>query len=173
MTAIETIAVREMADGEQATVRALLTEAFLPYELHLPPGMFEPYLKDFLDLSGIPLVAESQGELVGMTLLYLPGSRHSVPLPPGWAMARAASVVPRMRRTGVGQALLAECERRARATATHMAFHSVDQMPDTFAFALRVGYPRRPDLDFDAGPALGLPASRIMIKAFGRRLPPA
>ena len=171
MIATGTITVREMSDGEQATVRALLTESYLPYEPHFPAGLFAPYLKDLLDLSGgTTLVAEHDAELVGTMRLYLPGTPTSVPLPDGWAMARAAAVLPMLRRTGVARALLTECERRARGTATHLAFHTVDQMPDTFAFALRLGYPRRPDLDFDGGPHLGRAPGSLPVKAFGHRL---
>lgn len=172
MIATGTITVRQTRDdGEQATVRALLTESHLPYEPHFPAGLFAPYLKDLLDLAGgITLVAEQHDEIVGTMRLYLPGTAHNVPLPDGWALARAAAVLPMMRRTGVARSLLAECERRARDTATHLAFHTVDQMPDTFAFALRLGYPRRPDLDFDASPHLGRDPGALPVKAFGRRL---
>jgi GNAT superfamily N-acetyltransferase len=171
MIATGTITVREMRDGEQATVRALLTESYLRYEPHFPAGVFAPFLKDLLNLTGgTTLVAELRDEIVGTMRLYLPGAPHPVPLPEGWAMARAAAVLPMLRRTGVARVLITECERRARDTATHLAFHSVDQMPDTFAFALRLGYPRRPDLDFDAGPHLDRAPGRLPVKAFGRRL---
>jgi GNAT superfamily N-acetyltransferase len=175
MTAIGTVTVRQMADGEQGTVRALLTEAFLPYEPHFPPRLFAPYLRDLLDLTGgdpTVLVAALHDEVVGTMRVYPAGAGHGVPVPPGWAVAKAAAVLPGMRRSGVAQALLAECERRA-AGATHLAFHTVDQMPDAFGFALRLGYPRRPDLDFDGGTYYGLPDGRIRVKAFGRLLAPA
>lgn len=168
-----TFTVRTMAAGEQVTVRALLTEAFLPYEPHFPARVFGPYLKALLDLvAGDPvtLVASMRGEVVGTTRLFPAGAPHGVPLPEGWALVRATAVLPRLRRTGVARALLAECERRARRTATHLAFHAVDQVPATFAFAQRLGYPRRPDLDFDGGEQYGQPAGKIQVRAFGRRL---
>lgn len=172
MTAIGTVTVRQMADGEQGTVRALLTEAFLPYEPHFPAGLFAPYLRDLLDLTGgdpVVLVAALHDEVVGTMRVYPAGRAHRLPVPPGWAVANAAAVAPNLRRSGVAQALLAECERRA-AGATHLAFHTVDQLPDAFGLALRLGYPRRPDLDFDGGEYYGLPEGRIKVKAFGRLL---
>jgi GNAT superfamily N-acetyltransferase len=169
-----TFTVRTVAAGEQVIVRALLTEAFLPYEPHFPAGVFVPYLRDLLDLvegDPVTVVAEQRGEVVGTMRLHPPGAPHKVPLPPGWAMVRAVAVAPRLRRSGVAQALLAECERRARRTgATHLAFHAIDQIRDTFAFALRLGYPRRPDLDFDGGELFGQPPGKVLVKAFGRRL---
>jgi GNAT superfamily N-acetyltransferase len=171
MIATGTITVREMSDGEQATVRVLLTEAYLPFEPHFPVGVFAPFLRHLLDLSGgTTLVAILGDEIVGTIRLSLPGTPSGVPLPDGWAMARAAAVLPMMRRTGVSRALLTECERRARGTATHLAFHTVDQIPETFAFALRLGYPRRPDLDYDGAVHLDVAPGSLPVKAFGRRL---
>lgn len=176
MTA-STLTLRTVAAGEQVIVRALLTEAFLPYEPHFPAGVFAPYLRDLLDLvegDPVTVVADLRGEVVGTMRLYPAGAPHGVPLPSGWAMVRAVAVAPRLRRSGVAQALLTECERRARRNgATHLAFHALDQIRDTFAFALRLGYPRRPDLDFDGGELFGQPPGKVLVKAFGRRLIPA
>lgn len=169
MTLTSASTVREMARHEQDTVRALLIEAFLLYQPHFPDGVFAPYLRELLDFTTadpVTLVAEAQGQITGTMRLYQAGAPHGVPLPDGWAMVRAAAVVPGLRRTGVARALLAECERRARRTATHLAFHTLDQLPDTFAFALRIGYPRRPDLDYRSD----LPGE---VRAFGRKLPAA
>src|SRR3954447_4724183 len=116
-----------MRPDEQDDVRALLTEAYRPYENDMPPEVYERYLTGVLDTGdGRQLVAVDGDRLLGAARLFLPG-HPTVHLPPDWAWVRAVAVRPSARGMGVGQQIMAHCAANAGGAAA-LGLHTLSFM---------------------------------------------
>lgn len=151
-----------MRPEERDDVRALLTEAYLPYEKEMVPAVFAKYLASVLVTDeGQTLVAVDGAEVVGSARLYLPGTapitvRQPVewidPMPPDWAWVRSVGVRPAARGTGVASAIMAHIAGAA-GDAAAVLLHTMDFMPAAMRLYERLGYERAPEWDFRGGRA--------------------
>jgi ribosomal protein S18 acetylase RimI-like enzyme len=110
------------------------------------------------------IVAERDGAIVGAVLLYPKGAaipgRGAAAL---WPEIRLLAVPPAERGRGIGEALVLECVRRARAAgAEALTLHTTDMMRAAVRLYERLGFARDSALDF-------CPAPGVTVKGF--RLP--
>jgi GNAT superfamily N-acetyltransferase len=161
------ITVRRMRPEERDDVRALLTEAYLPYEKEMVPAVFARYLASVVDVDENQTLVAVDGEILGSARLYLPGTapmtlRQPVewidPMPADWAWVRSVAVRPAARGTGVAPAIMAYVV-GAVGDAEAVLLHTMDFMPAAIRMYERLGYERAPEWDFQAGRAVARSAS--------------
>ena len=95
---------------------------------------------------------------------YAPGQTDSVDgaWPDGWASIRLLGVSPNARGLGIGQALMKESLRRARADgARTMGLHTTALMDVARAMYLRLGFKRVPAHDFHPAPDFTVEAFQL------------
>jgi GNAT superfamily N-acetyltransferase len=161
-----TALVREAEDGDRVALRDVVTAAYAPYAASMPRTLYPRYLADLLDFDrhaqhGPLLVAEVAGRVVGSGAFYRDISSQGMGWPAGWSGGRGLAVHPDARGHGVAQAMLAECERRARGIgAPVFAFHTALFMSGAVALYERLGYRRAPQFDFDLSAHFGLTGGR-------------
>ena len=142
-----------MRADERDEVRALLADAYRPYEKVLTPAMYEHYMTAVLNLDdGGDVLVAVMDKVVGTARLFPPG-RAPVPLPPEWAWVRAVGVHPSARGTGVGHALMTHCAAHVAA----LSLHTMDFMPVAVRLYERLGYVRAPEWDIRVGKKAGFP----------------
>jgi len=160
-TTAAVVRVRRAGPRDHAAVRFLLLAAYLPYAPHVPAPVFRHYLADLLDLdrhaaSGPLLVAEDDGRIVGSAAFYRDAGTLGFGFPSGWASGRALAAHPAARGRGVARALIAACERLARADRSPVfAFHTAGFMSSAIALYDGLGYVRAPAYDVDLGQHYG------------------
>jgi predicted N-acetyltransferase YhbS len=151
------VPVREATPADHPAVRDVLGAAYRQYETVLPPGAFDPYLADILDLDGRAatselLVAELDGRVAGAVTFYPDAAAEGLGWPAGWAGLRALGVDPAARGQGVGRALMDACLGRARqAGAEVLCLHSAAFMTHAVAMYEAMGFSRVPEFDFEGG----------------------
>jgi GNAT superfamily N-acetyltransferase len=169
-----------MRPEERDEVRALLTEAYQPYEKEIG-AVFERYLAGVLNTDeGQTLVAVDGDEVLGSARLYLPTmsglTRYQPvewagPMPADWAWVRSVGVRPSARGTGVAQAIMAHCAAHADG-ATAILLHTMTFMPAAIRLYERLGYERVPEWDFQGGRAAAAsPDEMFLAIAFRLLLP--
>jgi GNAT superfamily N-acetyltransferase len=156
------ITVRLMRPEERDDVRALLTEAYLPFEKEMVPAVFERYLAGVINTDeGPTLVAVDGDTVLGSARLYVPGTvpltpyrprEWADPMPADWAWVRSVGVRPSARGTGVAPAIMAYCAAHA-GGATAILLHTMDFMPAAIRLYERLGYERATEWDFQGGRA--------------------
>jgi GNAT superfamily N-acetyltransferase len=149
-----------MRPEERDDVRALLTEAYQPFEKEMVPAVFKAYLGGVTAIAdGLTLVAMDGDTMLGTARLYVPGTvvatpyqpvEWAGPMPADWAWVRSVGVRPSARGTGVGQAIMGYCAAHA-GEATAILLHTMDFMPAAVRLYERLGYERAPEWDFRAG----------------------
>jgi GNAT superfamily N-acetyltransferase len=158
----DVITVRPMRPDERDAVRALLTEAYLPYEKEMVPAVFARYMTDVTNTAEDQTLVAVDGELLGTARLYLPGTAPMTvrqprewtdPMPADWAWVRSVAVRPAARGTGVAPALMTYCAAHA-TPATAILLHTMEFMPAAIRMYERLGYERAPAWDFRAGRAV-------------------
>jgi GNAT superfamily N-acetyltransferase len=165
-----------MRPEERDDVRALLAEAYRPYETVLTPLAYDAYLSSVLRTEdGDTLVAVDGDKVLGSARLFLPGTAPLVlrkpldwanPMPDDWAWVRAVGVRPSARGTGVAAALMTYCAEHATG-ATAILLHTMDFMPAAIRLYERLGYERAPEFDFHAGRAAAVsPEDTFFTKAY-------
>lgn len=158
---------RDAREDERAAIRAVTLAAYEEYMAVMSRPFWEGYRRQILatlDADGPVerIVAESEGTLVGSVLLYPPQANvyGSAPVGAGWPEVRLLAVLPEARGQGVGNALMDECERRARrAGATTLGLHTMDIMQGAMRLYERRGFIRVPELDFH-------PAEGVVVKGY-------
>jgi GNAT superfamily N-acetyltransferase len=149
------VCVRTADRDDHSAIRALLWTAYGPYAPHVPAPVFLRYLSDLLDLerhaaNGPLLVAEVEERIVGHAAFYPDAGRLGFDFPDDWASGRALAAHPAVRGRGVARALIAECERLARAGGSPVfAFHTAGFMDTAIALYDGLGYRRAPEYDVD------------------------
>ena len=97
------------------------------------------------------IVVERDGVIVGSVLLFAPSTDAygGIAQPVDWPEVRMLAVDPEARGLGVGQLLLDECLRRARADGAHsIGLHSSISMRAAMRLYTRMGFARVPEFDF-------------------------
>ena len=97
------------------------------------------------------LVAEVDGIIVGSVLLFRPAADAYAGAAPAvrWPVVRMLAVRPAARGLGVGQLLMDECVRRARADGSDaIGLHTSDSMRGAMRLYDRMGFQRVPEHDF-------------------------
>jgi GNAT superfamily N-acetyltransferase len=120
------------------------------------------------------VVAETGGEIQGSAAFYRDTTVQGVGWPPGWSGGRGLAVLPSARGHGVARALLAECERRARAAGSPVfAFHTAAFMAAAVELYEHLGFRRAPEFDMDLATHYGvLGLAPIPVLAYRRDLTP-
>jgi GNAT superfamily N-acetyltransferase len=150
------LVVRDARPDERAAVRELTLAAYAEYEGVMEPPAWDG-LRDALEAAlarespAERIVAEHGGALVGSVMLFPPaaedygGAADAAP----WPELRLLAVSPEARGLGVGQALVGECVRRARAAgAADLGLHSSRSMRTALRMYERMGFVRAPEYDF-------------------------
>jgi len=150
--------LRDARASELDEVARLLAEVYEVFRGHLPPGAWESYIGEIVDVGSRLgeselIVAERAGRLVGTIGLYPDASRSPVERwPEGWASIRTLGVRAGARRQGVGTALARECLRRARERrAEAIGLHTASHMPAATRLYERLGFRRAPQFDIEIG----------------------
>jgi len=168
--------IRDAGEDDLNAVSALLVDAYAQYMR--PPrealtteerAGWDGYRRNIADVwSRAPIsstiVAERDGKLLGSVNYYAPGQADSVDAawPDGWASIRLLGVSTKARGLGIGQALMKECLRRARADgATAMGLHTTALMDVARAMYLRLGFKRVPAYDFHPAPDFTVEAFQL------------
>jgi ribosomal protein S18 acetylase RimI-like enzyme len=138
---------------------------------------FPHYLADLLDVrrrlrTGVVLVAEAGGRVVGTATLDTDGGRTGFRWPRGSAVIRAVAVAPEARGLGAGNALIQACTERAlRAGRDELCLHTAEFMTEAIALYERHGFRRDPDLDVETTEHLGVDGpDPVAGAAYRRRL---
>lgn len=150
-----TFEIREARPDEHGEAGRVTTEAYR--EFFAPEAIDEDhaYLARIGDIAGRAdrttiLVALEDGRILATLTLELEdriGDKHgNPPLAPGEAHIRMLGVAPAARARGVGGALMAEAEARARAAGkTEMTLNTTHLMTAAQAMYRKMGYERGPD----------------------------
>jgi GNAT superfamily N-acetyltransferase len=149
-----------MRPEERDDVRALLTEAYQPFEKEMVPAVFKAYMGGVTATDdGLTVVAVDGGTPLGTARLYVPGMvplrpyqpvEWAGPMPADWAWVRSVGVRPSARGTGAASAIMAYCAAHA-GDATAILLHTMDFMPAAIRLYERLGYERAPEWDFRGG----------------------
>ncbi len=159
--------LRDARPEEHDEVSQLIRDAYLEYQTHFPPEVWEGYVRDIMDVCsrlGVAdlIVAEVAGRLSGAVTFY-PEASHSQGenWPAKWAGVRLLAVRPDARRLGIGRALMDECLRRCRqATVPTLGLHTTEPMDVARGMYERMGFVRTPDYDFEVDLGLVVMAYR-------------
>ncbi|HEX6748647.1 MAG TPA: GNAT family N-acetyltransferase [Longimicrobium sp.] len=148
--------IRDAREEDRDAVRELTLRAYAEYARVMAPSAWaglEGAIHRALDEDAAAerIVAEHDGKLVGSVMLYPPetdaygGAANAAP----WPELRLLAVSPDARGMGVGQALVDECVRRARAGgATELGLHTSQSMRAALRMYERMGFVRAPEHDF-------------------------
>jgi ribosomal protein S18 acetylase RimI-like enzyme len=145
--------IRDARDDEREAIRDVTLAAYEEYAAVMPGPFWEEYRRQLLvtlDKEGSVerIVAERKGTIIGSVLLYPPLAKAyaGTIASAGWPEVRLLAVAPGARGQGVGNALMDECERRARrAGATVLGLHTMDMMQAAIRMYERRGFERPPN----------------------------
>jgi predicted N-acetyltransferase YhbS/uncharacterized protein (DUF1330 family) len=165
----EAVRIREARPADRDAIRDLTLAAYTEYAPQMPRH-WEGYRRNIVATLADPapaeqIVAEQDGVVVGAVLLYptgiaLPGADPE----PTWPEVRLLAVAPAARGRGVGDALMRECIRRARARgAPVLALHTTAMMRAAIRMYGRLGFVRAPDLDIQIAPGLTIAGYRLAL----------
>jgi ribosomal protein S18 acetylase RimI-like enzyme len=151
--------IRDVQTYERAAVRDLTLAAYEQYATLLTPTHWQGLrgaIVAALDATGpVERIVAAQGnELIGSVMLCPPaeatGDRALGRMI--WPELRLLAVAPQARGRGVGQALVAECLRRAAHTgAEALGLYTSDDLVAAVRLYERMGFVRVPHYDFRAG----------------------
>lgn len=149
------LVIRDARPDERSAIRAITLQAYEQYAAVMEPdawaGLAAAIESGLAVEEGERIVAERDGRLVGSVLLFPPAvdAYPGETAPVGWPQLRLLAVAPEARGTGVGQALVKECARRARRMgATELGLHSSRSMEAAIRMYRRMGFVRAPERDF-------------------------
>lgn len=150
------VTVRDARDADREAIRALTLGAYAEYAAVMAPeawGALAGALGAALD-TGLPahrIVAERGGALVGSVMLFPPSvaAYGEMSGAGGWPELRLLAVAHEARGLGVGEGLVEECIRRARAEgAVEIGLHTSRSMTGAMRLYERMGFVRAPERDF-------------------------
>ena len=163
--------IRDALIGERAAIRALTLAAYEELASVMAPSAWAALRQALTttldgDVVGQRIVAEQNGAIVGSVLLCPPtenaygGALSRL----AWPEVRLLAVSPAQRGQGIGQALMDECVRRARALGAAMiGLHTSDSLRAAVHMYERMGFERAPADDFQ-------PPGAELVKAFRLRI---
>ena len=148
--------IRDARSEERDTIATLTHTAYAEYAKIMDPTAWEG-LDSAVDAALAStdaidrIVAVHDGTVIGSVLLYPPAAQAY-----SFTSERAAgpelrllAVAPEWRGKGVGEALVHECVRRARASgATELGLHTSHSMRTAMRLYERLGFVRAPERDF-------------------------
>ena len=176
MQATDRLQLREADDADIPEVQRILRAANEPFRDALGAGAFEPYLQMALAVDdrrsvATVIVAEAGAVAVG-TVTYFPDAvAEGWGCPAGHAGIRSMAVHPDARRRGVGEALLAECHRRAVAEgARGVILHTAFFLEDAVRLYERYGFVRDPQHDVRASDVMELASPALDYVGMAYRL---
>ena len=178
---VGTVTVRDARTEDRASVRALTLRAYEEYASIMTPGAWaglERAVHSALESRehAHRLVAELDGVIVGSVLLFPPSvDAYAGAAPPvSWPEVRMLAVGPDARGLGVGQLLMDECVRRARADgAGAIGLHTSASMRAAMRLYDRMGFQRVPEYDFQPEGAELVEAYRLRLDATAHSSPRA
>jgi GNAT superfamily N-acetyltransferase len=148
--------IRDARSDERAAIAVLTLRAYGEYATIMDPLAWdglESAIKAALTSNERidRIVADDDGTLVGTVLLFPPAMQAYV-----FSEARAAApelrllaVAPEARGKGIGEALVNECIRRAKAIGAHeLGLHTSRSMRSAMQLYERMGFVRAPERDF-------------------------
>jgi GNAT superfamily N-acetyltransferase len=158
-----TVQIRPARHDELTAVGDLCVAAYVAGG-HLSPS--DPYATTLADAparaaSTTILVAVSDDRIVGTVTICPPESPYAEVCREGESEFRFLAVAPSAWRTGVGQALVAACEKRAveQGQSAHVIC-VIDRNTGAHAFYENLGFHRFPERDWDPIPGVHLQALR-------------
>lgn len=167
------LVLRDAHPDELAAIHEVALAAYAQYATQMPhwPMYREGMLATLAKHEGATMiVAEQSGQIVGSVLFY-PGTTPIYGTPSanaGWPEFRLLAVAPSARGQGVGQALVEECIRRARAMgAMTLGLHTEDLMAGAVRMYTRRGFVREPTTDFYPIPEVHVKGYRLELDASG------
>lgn len=148
--------IRGARPEEQAAIRELTLAAYEEFAGIMAPtawAALRSVLHNTLDgeHNAEWIVAEHDERLVGSVLLSPPtlGAYGGALDETVWPEIRLLAVAPTLRGQGVAKALVAECERRARASgASTIGLHTSASLRAAIRLYEQLGYQRAPEYDF-------------------------
>lgn len=167
------VRVRDARDDERIAIRLLTLRAYAEYAAVMEPSAWaglEAAVHAALASrdAAARIVAERDGALVGSVLLY-PAASDAYGALAGRMRApelRLLAVSPEARGQGVGEALVEECVRRARAAgATALGLHTSRSMRAARRLYERMGFVRAPEDDFQPEGAEVVEGYRLALEA--------
>lgn len=159
--------VRSAEVSDREAIKGLTIAAYSEYAETLSAENWQQYRANILAAiegggASEQLVAVADGTIVGSVLLYLKGAAfagHESDV--DWPEVRLLAVAPDARGSGVGTALMSECVRRVRSLGeTMLALHTMESMQAARRIYTRLGFVRRPELDF-------VPRQDILAEGYG------
>ena len=160
--------IRDAREEELDQVALLMRDAYQEYQASFPPGGWEGYARDIMDVrsrldASELIVAEHAGVLVGAVTFYPNVSQSEQGgWPPGWTGIRLLAVHPDGRGLGIGRALMDECLRRSRLrNARTLGLHTTELMAVARGMYERMGFLRVPEFDFHGASGLVVMAYRL------------
>jgi predicted N-acetyltransferase YhbS len=149
------LVIRDARPEDRDAIRALTLQAYEQYASIMESDAWAGLagaIRNGLEVEDAErIVAERDGRLLGSVALFPPASDayRGETGPASWPELRLLAVSPEARGTGVGQALVEECVRRARRMgATELGLHTSRSMAAAMRMYRRMGFVRAPDHDF-------------------------
>jgi GNAT superfamily N-acetyltransferase len=166
--------IRDARAAERAEIRELTMAAYAQYAAVMAPSAWEGLKGALLAALGTTeaverIVAEREGRLVGSVMLFPAESRAYTGVAGGAEVPelRLLAVAEEARGEGIGEALVRECARRARAAgAGALGLHTSESMRAAIRMYGRMGFARDPEHDFR-------PPGAELVQAFRLELGPA
>lgn len=169
------VLVRDARAEERDSIRALTMRAYAQYANVMSPeawaGLYEAACIALeTRLPAHRFVAERAGWIVGSVMLFPPASDAYAgwSRTASWPELRLLAVSPEARGSGIGEALVAACVRRAREDgAATLGLHTVAGMHAANKLYSRFGFVRAPELDFQAPGAERVDGFRLSLAERG------
>jgi ribosomal protein S18 acetylase RimI-like enzyme len=148
--------IRDAREDERPAIRELTLAAYAEFADIMAPTAWtglERAVRNALDSDGPAerIVAEREGRLLGSVMLYPPAvdAYGGEVAKASWPELRLLAVDPAIRGQGIGQALVDECVRRARASgASELGLHTSESLRAAIRMYERMGFERVPEFDF-------------------------
>ena len=148
--------VRDAQPEDRAAVQDLTRRSYAQYATIMNPATWDG-LRGAMESAlastekAHRIVVERDGTIVGSVLLFAPATDAygGIARRVDWPQVRMLAVDPTARGLGVGQLLVEECLRRARADgATAIGLHTSISMATAMRLYTRMGFVRVPEFDF-------------------------
>ncbi len=164
------VTLRDARPDERPVIRQVTLAAYAELAAVMEPAAWaglDGAVRAALDTEGPGverIVAERVGEVIGSVMLYHPATDAygGAAKRASWPELRLLAVAPGARAAGVGQALVEECVRRARAMgAADLGLHTSRSLRAAVRMYERMGFIRAPEHDFQPDGAERVMAYRL------------